>query len=109
MSIWKWKIQYGVQVAVDDVSRSALPKIFLNDSSGMPDAEVGTGEGTFWFDPGASISVLSQANTGTGLQAEILGLNGWVNGDGYYFASAIFFPASFALFIKVNPAKQHIK
>ncbi len=75
-----WQIQYGVRVNVDDPRRASLAKVFrVNGGSAV---EVGSGEGTFWFDPGTSVRILAAAreNPGGGLS-----LRGWINGDGHYF------------------------
>ncbi|MBX3745651.1 MAG: hypothetical protein KF833_10115 [Verrucomicrobiae bacterium] len=77
-----WQIQYGVRVNVDDPTRAALARVY--QVTGGTAVEIGGGEGTFWFDPGASVRVLTAAreNGGTGLA-----LRGWFNGDGHYFST----------------------
>ncbi|MCI0538335.1 MAG: hypothetical protein L0Z50_24270, partial [Verrucomicrobiales bacterium] len=78
-----WQIQYGVKVNVDSPTRAGLPKIFEN--IGGTFQEVGNLEGTFWFDPGASVRVATAANeAGPNSTA----LTGWINGDGFYFSSS---------------------
>lgn len=79
-----WRIQFGVRVNVDDPTRAGLTKVYSRDSGGSW-VEVGNGEGTFWFDPNASVRVLAAANEkadGNGLA-----LRGWYNGDGHYFST----------------------
>ncbi len=77
-----WQIQYGISVHVDSPSRAALPKVFQVTDNG--DVEVGTLEGTFWFDPGTALKVASAANA---TDANSTALGGWIGGDGYYFGS----------------------
>ncbi|MBL9139750.1 MAG: hypothetical protein JNK85_28025 [Verrucomicrobiales bacterium] len=77
-----WNLQFGVRVTVDDVQRATLPKI--EQIVGGSVVEIGAGEGVFWFDPGASIRVLSAARVAG---PDSLALRGWFNGDGYYFSN----------------------
>ncbi len=79
-----WQIQYGIQVNMDDASRSSLPRVYRVDPSSGQDVEVGSLEGTFWFNPGDQVKVVSAANVG---DATSLALGGWVNGDGFYFSA----------------------
>jgi len=77
-----WQIQYGVTVNADALEHNTLPIVRLkNKISGVYET-VGSGEGTFWFDPGREVQVLCAQNEST---ATSLALSGWVNGDGYYF------------------------
>lgn len=80
-----WQIQYGIQVNMDDASRAALPRVFRTDPGSGTEEEVGSLEGTFWFNPGDPVKVLCAANVG---DATSLALGGWVNGDGFYFSSS---------------------
>jgi len=80
-----WQIQYGVKINVDDTSRSALPRVFKVTSVNGQEEEIGSLEGTFWFDPNDEVKVASAANVSG---ATSLALSGWVNGDGYYFSSS---------------------
>ncbi len=76
-----WQIQYGVRVNVDDPQRAALPRVYRGDKGQW--VQVGSGEGTFWFDPGTAVRVVTAANDQpTGGSA----LRGWYNGDGHYFS-----------------------
>lgn len=78
-----WKIQYGVRVNVDDVTRTPLAKVYeITPSNGVEDRTVQ--DGVSWFNPGARVRVVSAAK-----EAGVNGLSmtGWINGDGYYFAS----------------------
>ncbi len=82
---YQWQIQFGVKVNIDDPSRAALPRVFGTALDGTPNAEVGSLEGTFWFNPGASVQVASAANVAGPTS---LALNGWISGDGFYFGSS---------------------
>lgn len=77
-----WQIQYGVRVNSDDPTRAALAKVYQL-TNGAP-AEIGSGEGVFWFDPGTRVWVMTagreKADSG-------LALRGWFNGDGHYFST----------------------
>ncbi len=75
-----WKIQYGVEVAVDEPSHQALPK--LNTPS---DTMERTGAGVFWFDQDVAVSVASASKESTLPDAK--SLTGWIAGDGYFFSS----------------------
>jgi len=75
-----WRIQYGVKVNVDDVTRNQLPIVYDVDADKRH-----FGEGTFWFDPGTKVQVLCRANESAG---EGKALAGWFNGDGFYFKAA---------------------
>lgn len=80
-----WQIQFGIRVNIDDPARAALTRVFRAAPSGAVSEEVGSLEGTFWFDPGDSIKVASAANVdGPTSRA----LNGWMSGDGFYFSMA---------------------
>ena len=79
-----WQIQYGIQVNMDDVARSALPRVIQWDAATAQDKVIGSLEGIFWFNPGDQVKVLSAANVG---DATSLALSGWVNGDGFYFSA----------------------
>ena len=76
-----WQIQYGVKVNVDDIDRTGLPRIY--EKAGGTWDLVGTGEGTFWFNPGRAIKVASKANVA---DVNSTALKGWFNGDGHYFS-----------------------
>ena len=76
-----WQIQYGVRVNVDDPQRAGLPRVY-QVTGGVP-VQIGSGEGTFWFDPGTAVRVLTAANDPA---AGALALRGWYNGDGHYFS-----------------------
>lgn len=80
-----WQIQFGVKVNIDDPSRSALPRVFKVNPVGGQEVEIGSLEGTFWFNPGDEVKVASSANVDGPTS---LALNGWVSGDGYYFSSS---------------------
>jgi hypothetical protein len=81
--VYVWQIQYGVKVNVDDPTRAGLSKVF--EKIGGSYQEIGNLEGTFWFDPGASVRVATAANvTGPNSTA----LKGWISGDGFYFSSS---------------------
>jgi hypothetical protein len=80
-----WQIQFGVKVNVDDTSRTALPRVFQVSPGGGPEVEIGSLEGTFWFNPGAAVKVSSAANSTTSTTSRAL--SGWINGDGFYFSS----------------------
>ncbi len=83
--LYKWQIQYGIRVNVDDPARSALPRVFGTALDGTENAEVGSLEGTFWFNPGVPVQVASAANVAGPTS---LALNGWVSGDGFYFGGS---------------------
>lgn len=80
---YKWQLQFGVRVNVDSLSYAALPRVYLVENN--TDIEMGSGEGTFWFKPGARIKVMSAAQAAGPTSPA---LNGWMNGDGYYFSSS---------------------
>lgn len=82
-----WQIQYGVAVNVDDLSRSALPRVFRVNKVNGDEVEIGSLEGTFWFNPGEEVKVATAANAVAG-DPTSKALTGWINGDGYYFSSA---------------------
>ncbi|MDA3923256.1 MAG: hypothetical protein PF904_00980 [Kiritimatiellae bacterium] len=75
-----WQVQYGIALNTDALEHSSLPIVRLNDGVGY--STVGTGEGTFWFDPSSDIQILCAQNESSPVS---LGLSGWMNGDGYYF------------------------
>jgi hypothetical protein len=77
-----WQIQFGVQVNVDDQAKAAVPKVFTGSMSAL--TEAGTGEGTFYFDPGTAVVVASLA-TAPGTNNNYL--KGWISGDGHYFGA----------------------
>ncbi len=79
-----WRIQFGVKVNVDDPTRSSLPRVFRVEAGSGQEEEVGSLEGTFWFDPGASIKVGSAANIT--VNPTSLALSGWISGDSFYFS-----------------------
>ena len=81
-----WQIQLGAKVNIDDPSRAALPKVFAVTNTGGPFVEVGNLEGTFWFNPGATIRIGSAANFQSGTNSKAL--RGWINGDGWFFSSS---------------------
>lgn len=80
-----WQIQYGVKVNVDDPARSALPRVFRVNQVDGKEVEIGSLEGTFWFNPGDEVKVSSAANATD--QDTSLALSGWISGDGFYFSS----------------------
>ncbi|MFT5471887.1 MAG: hypothetical protein ACI856_000201, partial [Kiritimatiellia bacterium] len=73
-----WQIQFGVQVSTDLPERSSLPRIF---SGGF---QVGSGSGMFWFNPNEDVLVVGKANV---LEWPSTALNGWQNGDDFYFSN----------------------
>ncbi len=78
-----WHVQYGVKVNVDSASHASAPKVLAKSPvNNTVTVQAGSGEGTFWFYPGDFVQVLSLATDAT------LGLNGWLNGDGFYFTSS---------------------
>ena len=81
---YMWQIQYGVRVNIDDPSRSSLPRVYKFDQNLGTDVEVGSLEGTFWFDPGDSIKAAAPANVTADPSSKALG--GWMSGDGFYFS-----------------------
>jgi hypothetical protein len=81
-----WQIQFGVKVNVDDPARSALPRVFLVNQVNGTEVEIGSLEGTFWFNPGDEVKVASAANVTT--DPTSLALSGWISGDGFYFSSS---------------------
>lgn len=81
-----WQIQFGVKVNVDDPSRSALPRVFRVNPVDGKEKEIGSLEGTFWFNPGDEVKVSSAANVT--LDPTSLALSGWMSGDGFYFSSS---------------------
>lgn len=89
MSSWAsvtyiWQIQYGVQVNIDDPTRSSLPRVFQVNPGTGGEVEIGSLEGTFWFNPGETIKVAAPANVTA--DPTSLALSGWMSGDGYYFS-----------------------
>ena len=84
--VYVWQIQYGVKVNMDDPARSALPRVFQGSKVNGQEVEIGSLEGTFWFNPGAEVKVASAANATP--DPTSLALSGWINGDGYYFSSS---------------------
>lgn len=81
-----WQIQYGVKVNIDDPARSALPRVFRVNQVDGQEVEIGSLEGTFWFDPGDEVKVSSAANVTA--DPTSLALSGWISGDGFYFSSS---------------------
>ncbi len=81
-----WQIQFGVKVNIDDPSRSALPRVFRVNPVGGQEVEIGSLEGTFWFDPGEAVKVASAANVTE--DPTSLALSGWISGDGFYFSTS---------------------
>lgn len=81
-----WQIQFGVKVNVDDASRSALPRVFQVVPGGGTEVEIGSLEGTFWFNPGDAVKVSSAANET--FDPTSLALSGWISGDSFYFSSS---------------------
>jgi hypothetical protein len=79
---YKWQLQFGAKVNIDDVARSALPRVYRMTATGL--TVVGTGEGTFWFNPGSAVKVACAANVTDSMSDS---LKGWISGDGYYFTS----------------------
>ncbi len=77
-----WQIQYGVRVNADDADRIQLARVYEVVNGADVDRTVQ--DGVSWFDPGAQVKVVG------GIQEpgpEGQTLTGWVNGDGYYFAT----------------------
>ncbi len=68
-----WQIQFGVKVNADSLTRVDAPLVFSSGNF------TNAGEGTFWFNPGDPVRVASKVDSGG------LALNGWFNGDGFYF------------------------
>lgn len=81
---WQWKIQYGVRVNVDDVSRQSLPTVSEIGAAGAATVAA-TQDGVYWFDPGVRLKILTAFQESSA--AEAATVNGWLNGDGYYFPS----------------------
>ena len=81
---WVWGLQYGVRVAVDDVSRVGMGKVFEVAEPPIPDIQRGS-DGVTWLDPGSHIKVVAAAKEAT---VGGLALTSWANGDGYYFAAS---------------------
>ena len=79
---YKWQLQFGVKVNIDDVARAALPRVYKMTATGL--ALEGVGEGTFWFNPGTAVKVACAANVSDPLSDS---LKGWISGDGYYFTA----------------------
>ena len=77
-----WQVQYGVRVNVDDPTRSSLPELFTGIGDGNRISEFSE-DGVFWFDPGTELTVATEK---TERQGDRNDLNGWVNGDSYYFS-----------------------
>lgn len=89
MSSWAsityiWQIQYGVRVNIDDPSRSSLPRVFQVNPGSSGEVEIGSLEGTFWFNPGEAVKVAAPANATA--DPTSLALSGWMSGDGFYFS-----------------------
>ena len=84
---WVWELQYGVRVAMDDVGRTGLGKIFevLDPTDASKDIERTALDGVAWFDPGKRIKVVAAAREN---KVDGLALTGWANGDSYYFAAS---------------------
>ncbi len=81
-----WQIQFGVKVNVDDASRSALPRVFRVNPVDDKEVEIGSLEGTFWFNPGDEVKVSTAANAT--MDPTSKALSGWISGDGFYFSSS---------------------
>lgn len=81
-----WQIQFGVKVNVDDPARSALPRVFRVNQVNNTEVEIGSLEGTFWFNPGEEVKVSSAAKASPDPNAPAL--SGWISGDGFYFSSS---------------------
>ena len=77
-----WQIQYGVRVNADDPNRVQMAKVY--EVVNGVDFDRTVPDGVSWFDPGASIKVVSGIQE-AGVNGQTL--TGWVNGDGYYFAT----------------------
>jgi len=78
--VYVWQIQYGIRVSAP--GREAIPRIFTpNPANSAQLLETSLGAGTFWFNPGDSVVVAAPALDGQ------LALNGWFDGDGFYFGS----------------------
>ena len=80
---FEWKLQYGVRVNVDDGTRTSLPKVYKVENNVQQ--VTATQDGVYWFDPGTHVKVFTAARV-PGANGPVL--NGWLNGDGYYFPSA---------------------
>ena len=77
---YRWKVQYGVRVSsLLSTGGGNLARVY--DVGGL----VGALDGVYWFNEGASVKVLAQANVGA---ATSQALTGWSLGDGYYFGLA---------------------
>lgn len=96
-----WQIQYGVKVNVDTPAYAALPKVFTNSATGF--VEAGNLEGVFWFNPGTAVRVGTAANVG---DANSAGVNGWMNGDGYYFSSTADLNTADGTFFSGGPVQK---
>jgi hypothetical protein len=81
-----WQIQFGVRVNVDDSARTALPRVFQQNPGGGTPVEIGSLEGTFWFNPNTAVKVACAANATPDTTS--LALGGWLSGDGFYFSSS---------------------
>jgi len=81
-----WQIQYGIRVNVDDPARSALPRVYLTDVPGSQPREIGSLEGTFWFNPRDAVTVAAAANEAMDPTSQAL--SGWISGDGFYFSAS---------------------
>lgn len=79
-----WQIQIGVTVNVDDLAKSTAPKVFVGSSLNSL-TQFGSGEGTFFFEPGTPVVVATVAKA-AGTNNNML--QGWISGDGYYFSGA---------------------
>jgi len=78
-----WQIQYGVHLSADDGTRTPLTKVYeVTDTHSNVDRTVQ--DGVAWFDPGTHIKVVTAPREAG---PDGMSLTGWVNGDGYYFAS----------------------
>ncbi len=100
---YEWQIQFGVEVHADDLSRSALPRVFLVDDRGK-DWEVGSGEGTFWFDPSVRVKVAVPARVPGD---EGVAATGWTDGDGHYFSASGDIDTESGLLMEGGPAREN--
>lgn len=82
--VYVWQIQFGVKVNVDDPARSSLPRVFRVNPVNGHEVEIGSLEGTFWFNPGEEVKVASAANVTADPTSQAL--SGWINGDSFYFS-----------------------
>lgn len=82
---YNWKIQYGIQIDVDDQGRNALPRVEVLGNPPTAGAQVnGSGAGVFWYDEGTRVRIGIPA-----VDDNNKALSGWTNGDAYYFSPQV--------------------